>query len=103
MRTFLFKEYLDSENGRFFPVETYNSEEFGRTFMIDDNLEFLSAPLLKSGKYDEQQVGYVSEWTEWEGVNMDKLLGIYRTKSAQFHYNGTLQQVFDKFQKSFPY
>ena len=41
MRTFLFKEYLDSENGRFFPVETYNSEEFGRTFMIDDNLEFM--------------------------------------------------------------
>ena len=56
MRTFLFKEYLDSEIGRFFPVETYNSEEFGRTFMIDDNLEFLSAPLLKSGKYDESQV-----------------------------------------------
>ena len=78
MRTFLFKEYLDSENGRFFPVETYNSEEFGRTFMIDDNLEFLSAPLLKSGKYDEGQVGYVSEWTDFEGVDMSKLMDINR-------------------------
>ena len=87
MRTFLFKEYLDSENGRFFPVETYNSEEFGRTFMIDDNLEFLSAPLLKSGKYDESQLGYVSEWTEWEGVNMEMIFEIYRTLVAEFHYN----------------
>ena len=92
MRTFLFKEYLDSENGRFFPVETYNSEEFGRTFMIDDNLEFLSAPLLKSGKYDESQVGYVSEWSEWEGVNMDKLFGIYRTMAAQFHYEEIIRE-----------
>ena len=91
MRTFLFKEYLDSENGRFFPVETYNSEEFGRTFMIDDNLEFLSAPSFESGGYDESQLGYVSEWTEWEGVNMDKLLGIYRTMSAQFHYDEILR------------
>ena len=86
MRTFLFKEYLDSENGRFFPVETYNSEEFGRTFMIDDNLEFLSAPLLKSGKYDEGQVGYVSEWTEWEGVDYDKLFEIVRHLTIKKHF-----------------
>ena len=86
MRTFLFKEYLDSENGRFFPVETYNSEEFGRTFMIDDNLEFLSAPLLKSGKYDEGQVGYVSEWTEWEGVNYSKLFEIVRHLTIKKHF-----------------
>ena len=29
--------------------------------------------------------------TDWEGVNMDKLLGIYRTMSAQFHYDEILR------------
>ena len=29
--------------------------------------------------------------TDWEGVDMDKLLGIYRTMSAQFHYDEILR------------
>ena len=60
--------------------------------MIDDNLEFLSAPLLKSGKYDEQQVGYVEEWSDWEGVDMAKIFGIYRTMAAQFHYEEIIRE-----------
>ena len=56
-------------------------------FLLDANMEFLSAPSFKSGGYDENQIGYVEEWTDWEGVDMAKLFGIYRTMAAQFHYD----------------
>jgi len=91
MRTFLFQDYLNMTNGKFLPSVTFESQEFGRHFFIDANFEFLSAPSFESGGYDEQQLGYVSEWTDWEGVNMDKLLGIYRTMVAEFHYDEILK------------
>ena len=78
-------------NGKFLPSVTFESQEFGRTFLLDANFEFLSAPSFESGGYDEQQLGYVSEWSDWEGVNMDKLLGIYRTMVAEFHYDEILK------------
>ena len=91
MRTFLFQDYLNMTNGKFLPSVTFESQEFGRHFFIDANFEFLSAPSFESGGYDEQQLGYVSEWSDWEGVNMDKLFGIYRTMVAEFHYDEILK------------
>ena len=92
MRTFLFQDYLNMTNGKFLPSVTFESQEFGRHFLLDANFEFLSAPSFKSGGYDESQLGYVSEWSEWEGVNMDKLFGIYRTMAAQFHYEEIIRE-----------
>ena len=91
MRTFLFQDYCNMTNGKFLPSVTFESQEFGRHFFIDANFEFLSAPSFESGGYDEQQLGYVSEWSDWEGVNMDKLFGIYRTMVAEFHYDEILK------------
>ena len=91
MRTFLFQDFLNMTNGKFLPSVTFESQEFGRHFFIDANFEFISAPSFESGGYDESQLGNVSEWADWEGVNMDKLLGIYRTMAAQFHYDEILR------------
>ena len=92
MRTFLFKDYQNMTNGKFLPSVTFEAEEFGRHFFIDANFEFLSAPTFESGGYDDTQIDYVSEWTEWEGVNMDKLFGIYRNMVAEFHYDEILKE-----------
>ena len=92
MRTFLFQDYLNMTNGKFLPSVTFESQEFGRHFFIDANFEFLSAPSFNDGGYDENQLGYVSEWADWEGVNMDKLFGIYRTMAAQFHYEEIIRE-----------
>jgi hypothetical protein len=78
MRTWIFKDYLNMEHGKFLPLQTIESEEFGRHFFIDISFDFISAPSLVDGGYDESQLDYVSNWTEWEGVNMTKLFDIYR-------------------------
>ena len=65
------------------------SEAFGRTFWLDANDEFKSAPSLVSGGADYEMRDYVSEWTDWDGVNVDLLLSIYRqlltTKIDKFY------------------
>ena len=65
------------------------SEAFGRTFWIDANDEFKSAPTLVSGGADYEMRDYVSDWTDWDGVNVDLLLSIYRqlltTKIDKFY------------------
>ena len=78
MRTYIFKDYLDMKHGKFLPMQTIISEEFGRHFFIDIGLNFISAPSLKDGGYDESQLNYIVDWDEWEGVTMSKLLEIYR-------------------------
>ena len=81
----------------------YKSETFGRIFWVDDELEFKSCPLNvdETGDFDCQD--YVSEWTDWEGVDMNLLLAIHRcelinkvqyansltTKEAKDSYIGT--------------
>ena len=87
MRTYLFSSYLDDKHGKFLPIQTIESEEFGRHFMIDIGFNFISAPSLQSGGYDESQLDYVSNWTEWEGVNMDKLFDIYRDLTWQENHD----------------
>ena len=56
----------------------YLSEHFGRAFWVDSNNEFRSCPLFVNNKPDFTQADYVSEWTDLEGVSLDKLLYIHR-------------------------
>ena len=56
----------------------YLSEHFGRAFLVDSNNEFRSCPLFVNNKPDYSQADYVSEWTDLEGVSLDKLLYIHR-------------------------
>ena len=57
----------------------YSSENFGRLFWVDDNFDFKSCPQNVDGTGDFTCEDYVSDWTDWEGVNMDLLLKIYKT------------------------
>ena len=83
MRTYIFKNYLEDEHGKFIPIQTIESEEFGRHFFIDIAFDFISAPSFKEGGYDESQLDYVSNWSDWEGVEMSKLFEIYRNLTWQ--------------------
>ncbi len=57
----------------------YESEQFGRLFWVDDNMDLQSCPQNVDGTGDFDQTDYVSDWTDWEGVNMDLLFKIYKT------------------------
>ena len=83
MRTWIFKDYLEDKHGEFLPMQTIESEEFGRHFFIDIGFNFISAPSLKEGGYDESQLDYVSNWSDWEGVEMSKLFEIYKDLTWQ--------------------
>ena len=56
----------------------YKSQTFGRIFWVDDNYEFKSCPLCVDETGDFDQEDYVSEWTDWEGVDMNKLFNIHK-------------------------
>ena len=56
----------------------YSSETFGRLFWVDDDYEFNSCPLNVDGTGDLDCADYVSDWTDWEGVDMNLLLAIHR-------------------------
>ncbi len=56
----------------------YLSEHFGRAFWVDSNNEFRSCPLFVNNKPDYSQADYVSEWTDLEGVSLNKLFNIHR-------------------------
>ena len=58
----------------------YSSEAFGRLFWVDDELEFMTCPMLQDGTGDFDNEEYVSDWTDLEGVNLDLLLGIYKVE-----------------------
>ena len=69
----------------------YSSETFGRIFWLDDNYEFKSCPLCIDGTGDFDMEDYVSEWTDWEGVDMNLLLGIHRCELLnKMQYAGSL-------------
>ena len=55
----------------------YLSEHFGRAFWVDSSNEFRSCPLFVNNKPDYSQADYVSEWTDWEGVNYEILFNIH--------------------------
>ena len=56
----------------------YSSETFGRLFWVDDDYECKSCPLCIDGTGDFDQWDYVSEWTDWDGVDMNELLNIHK-------------------------
>jgi len=88
MRTYSFRDFLDMKHGKFIPMQTIVSEEFGRHFFIDIGFNFISAPSFskehtgmmrnETDAYDEGQLDYVSNWSEWEGVDMNELFNINR-------------------------
>ena len=73
-------------------MQTIESEEFGRHFFIDIGFHFISAPSLKDGGYDESQLDYVSNWSDWEGVDMDKLFDINRKTMLESMARGQRQR-----------
>jgi hypothetical protein len=57
----------------------YYSNFFGRIFWVDDEMNFKSCPqnIDETGDFDAED--YVSEWTDWDGVNMDLLFDIHQS------------------------
>ena len=55
----------------------FRSKSFGRLFWVDDNDDFKSCPQNVDGTGDFDAEDYVSEWTDWEGVNYDTLFHIH--------------------------
>ena len=69
----------------------FKSNKFGRIFWVDDELEFKSCPLNVDETGDFDCEDYVSEWTDWEGVDMNELLGIHRCELLnKTQYAGSL-------------
>ena len=56
----------------------FKSNKFGRIFWVDDELEFKSCPLNVDETGDFNCEDYVSDWTDWEGVDMNELLAIHK-------------------------
>ena len=56
----------------------FKSNKFGRIFWVDDELEFKSCPLNVDETGDFTCEDYVSEWTDWEGVDINELLNIHK-------------------------
>ena len=56
----------------------FKSEDFGRAFWVDVNNEFRSCPLFVNNEPDLDHIDYVSEWTDLEGLDLNKLLNIHR-------------------------
>ena len=56
----------------------FKSNFFGRIFWVDDNNDFKSCPLNVDNTGDFDQTDYVSEWTDWEGVDYNELLNIHK-------------------------
>ena len=69
----------------------YKSQSFGRIFWVDDNYEFKSCPLCVDETGDFDSTDYVSEWTDWEGVDMNKLFNIHKFCILnKLNYGGSL-------------
>ena len=55
------------------------SLHFGRTFWLNDEGEFCSAPTYKNGETDWERYYYVSDWSDLEGVDLERLLDVHKT------------------------
>jgi len=87
MRTWIFENYLDDKHGKFIPMQTFVSEDFGRHFFIDIAFKFISAKSNRDNSgYDENDLQYVSEFVSengMEGLDLEKLFEIYRKLTWQ--------------------
>ena len=67
------------------------SESFGRNFWVDEDDQLRSAPSFTDNTADMDNADYVSEWTDWEGVNVENLLSIYKTElNNKWNYGGSI-------------
>ena len=57
----------------------YESESFGRLFWVDDNYDLQSCPQYIDGTGDFECSDYVSEWEDWEGVDIKLLIEIQKS------------------------
>jgi len=57
----------------------FKSQSFGRIFWVDDNDDFKSCPQNVDGTGDFDAEDYVSEWSDWEGVNYETLFNIHQS------------------------
>ena len=78
-----FKEYRANNTN----PTMIHSMAFGRAFWLDENDEFRSAPWRQDGTVDMEQQDYVSEWSDLEGVSLDKLFVIHRNLVKGNGYN----------------
>ena len=65
----------------------YSSQTFGRLFWVDDNFAFKSCPENVDGTGDFDAEDYVSDWEDWEGVDMETLLNIHQACVLNKHNN----------------
>ena len=69
----------------------FKSQSFGRIFWVDDNDDFKSCTQNIDGTGDFDCEDYVSEWSDWEGVNMETLFHIHKACVINQHdYNNSL-------------
>ena len=69
----------------------FKSNHFGRIFWVDDKDDFKSCPLNVDETGDFDSWDYVSEWTDWEGVDYDKLFNIHQACVINKHtYDNSL-------------
>ena len=54
------------------------SLHFGMYFWLNDDDDFCYCPAFEDSTADHDNWGFVSEWTELEGVDLDKLFTIHR-------------------------
>ena len=78
-----FKEYRANNTN----PKMIHSMAFGRAFWLDENDEFCSAPWLEDGTVLTEQMDYVSECTDLEGVSLHKLFVIHRNLVKGNGYN----------------
>ena len=74
-----FKEYRANNTN----PTMIHSMAFGRAFWLDDDDEFCSAPWLEDGTVLKEQMDYVGEWTDLEGVSLHKLFYYSQKLSAR--------------------
>ena len=58
----------------------FSSQAFGRLFWVDDDLNLKSCPEKIDGTGDFDLEDYVTDWTDWEGVDMNLLFNIYKNE-----------------------
>ena len=51
---------------------------FGMTFWLDDDNEFCYCPTFANSNPDIDNWSYVSEWTDFDGIDLTKLFNIHR-------------------------
>ena len=73
----------------------FKSDDFGRAFWVDDNNDLKSCPLFNNNEPDLDHIDYVSEWTDLEGVDLNKLFNIHRIELFNKTDNGGLLQNSD--------